>query len=138
MTLTTGRFVGALAALSLLAACGGSPSSPGGVTVMVRDGGSGGTSGATITISGGRVSPVAVTVAAGQTVTFVNNDSRSHQIASDPHPQHGSCPSIEGGLGTIAAGQTKATHILASAGTCTFHDHLDDGNAALKGSITVQ
>ena len=122
----------------MLAACGGSPSSPSSVTVIVRDGGTGGNNGATITISGGRVSPAGVTVAVGQTVTFVNNDGRTHEMASDPHPQHGSCPSIEAGVGTIAAGQTKVTHAFANAGTCGFHDHLDDGNAGLKGTITVQ
>jgi plastocyanin len=138
MNLMRARFAGSLVALGLLAACGGSPSSPSGVTVVVRDGGTTGTSGATITISGGRVSPAAVTVAVGQTVTFVNNDGRTHEMASNPHPQHGSCPSIEAGIGTIASGQTKVTHAFANAGSCGFHDHLDDGNAALKGTITVQ
>ena len=138
MNLIRGRFIASLTALGMLAACGGSPNSPSSVTVIVRDGGTGGTNGATITISGGRVSPAGVTVAVGQTVTFVNNDGRTHEMASDPHPQHGSCPSIEAGVGTIAAGQTKVTHAFANAGTCGFHDHLDDGNAGLKGTITVQ
>jgi len=138
MTLKASRFLGSFVALGLLTACGGSPSSPSGVTVIVRDGGTAGTSGATITISGGRVSPAGVTVAVGQTVTFVNSDGRTHEMASNPHPQHGSCPSIEAGIGTIAAGQTKVTHAFANAGTCGFHDHLDDSNASLKGTITVQ
>jgi plastocyanin len=138
MNLMRVRLTGSLVALGLVAACGGSPSSPGGVTIVVRDGGTNGASGATITISGGRVSPAGVTVAVGQTVTVINNDNRSHEIASNPHPQHGSCPSIEAGLGTIGTGQTKVTHTFANAGTCGFHDHLDDTNAALKGTITVQ
>ena len=131
------RFFGSLAALGLLAACG-SPNGPSSVTVIVRDGGVGGTSGATVTITGAGVSPKSVTVAIGQTVTFINNDNRPHEMASDPHPQHGSCPSMESGLGTIAAGQTKVTHNFANAGTCGYHDHLDSGNNALKGTITVQ
>jgi plastocyanin len=132
------RFVGSLVALGLLAGCGGSPNSPSSVTVIVRDGGAGGTNGATITITAAGVSAKSVTVAVGQTVTFINNDNRSHEMASDPHPQHGSCPSMESGLATIAAGQTKVTHAFANAGTCGYHDHLDDGNNALKGTITVQ
>src|SRR4249920_2100789 len=132
------RFVGSLLALGSLAACGGSPTSPSGVTVIVRDGGTGGTSGATVTITGSGVAPANVTVAVGQTVTFVNNDSRSHEMASNPHPQHGSCPSMEAGLGTIGAGQTKVTHNFANTGTCGYHDHLYDSNASLKGTITVQ
>lgn len=94
------RFVGTLTALTMLAACGGSsPSSPsggGGGTVIVRDGGASGSSGATITITAAGVSPAGVTVAVGQTVTFINNDTRPHEMASNPHPQHGTCPSIEG------------------------------------------
>ena len=129
------------AALMMIVSCGGSsPTSPGGggVTVIVRDGGSGGTTGATVTITGAGVSPSTVTVAAGQTVTFVNSDNRSHEIASDPHPQHGTCPGIEGGLGVLAPGQTRTTRIMANSGTCRFHDHLDDSNASLRGTINVQ
>ena len=129
--------IAATAAL-LIASCGGSPTSPGAVTVIVRDGGAGGTSGATVTITATGVSPSTVTVAVGQTVTFVNNDSRAHQISSDPHPQHGSCPGIEAGLGTLAAGQTRTTHVMANSGTCRYHDHLDDSNGALRGTINVQ
>lgn len=122
----------------IAAACGGGPSSPSGTTVVVRDGGTGGTSGATVTITSAGVNPSTVTVSAGQTVTFVNNDNRAHEIASDPHPQHGSCPGIEAGIGTLPPGQTRATRIMANSGTCRYHDHLDDSNAALRGTINVQ
>jgi plastocyanin len=132
------RFICALVSLSALAACGGSSTSPSSVTIIVRDGGAGGTNGATVTITAAGVSAKSVTVAVGQTVTFVNNDSRPHEMASDPHPQHGSCPSMESGLGTIAAGQTKVTHAFANAGTCGYHDHLDASNGALMGTIIVQ
>jgi plastocyanin len=139
MTPTRTFILCSIAATAALASCGGgSPTSPGGVTVIVRDGGAGGTSGATITIAGGAVSSGTVTVAVGQTVTFVNNDNRPHEIASNPHPSHGSCPSIEGGLGSLAPGQTKTTRIFANAGSCGFHDHLDDTNANLRGTINVQ
>ena len=129
-------FVGA-GLLGLLSACGGSSTAPSSVTVIVRDGGTG-PSGATITITSAGVSPSTVNITQGQAVTFVNNDNRSHEMASDPHPQHGSCPSMENGLGTIPAGQTKVTHAFANAGTCHFHDHLDDGNNSLKGTIVIQ
>ena len=140
MTQRTLGILGSITGAALLVACGGSsPNSPsGGVTVIVRDGGTGGTSGATITIANGAVGPATVTVAVGQTVTFVNNNNRGHEIASDPHPNHGSCPGIEAGLGNIASGQTKVTRVFANAGTCRFHDHLDDTNNALRGTIIVQ
>jgi plastocyanin len=133
----TGFFC-AMAALGFLASCGGSSTSPSGVTIVVRDSGSGGPSGATITLTSAGANPRSVTIAVGQTVTFVNNDSRVHEMASDPHPQHGSCPSMENGLGTIAAGQTKVTDNFGNAGTCGFHDHLDASNPGFLGTIVVQ
>jgi plastocyanin len=131
-----------VAALGILSGCGGGSSSTspggGGTAVVVKDGGTGGANGATITLSSAGVSAKSVTIAVGQTVTFVNNDNRSHEIASNPHPQHGSCPGIESALGTIAAGQTKVTHNFGNSGSCGYHDHLDDTNAAFQGTIIVQ
>ena len=141
MTQLRTRLLFSVAALGVLSACGGSSStSPGGggTAVIVKDGGTGGPNGATVTLTAGGVSPKSVTIAVGQTVTFVNNDNRSHEMASNPHPQHGSCPSMENGLGTIGAGQTKVTHNFGNSGTCGYHDHLDDTNSALQGTIVVQ
>lgn len=141
MKITHTAILGSIAAAVVLASCGGdSPTSPGagGGSGIVRDGGAGGTSGATITIAGGAISPATVTVSVGQTVTFVNNDNRAREIASNPHPAHGSCPSIEGGLGSLAPGQTKTTRAFANSGSCGFHDHLDDSNTRLRGTINVQ
>ena len=138
MALSRTALLGSIAAL-LLAACGGnSPTSPGGVTVVISDGGTGGTSGATVTISNGAVSPSTVTVSVGQTVTFVNNDNRAREIASNPHPQHGTCPGIEAGLGTLAVGQTRTTRIFGGRGSCGYHDHQDDSNPNMRGTINVQ
>ena len=129
----------AILALGLFTSCGGSSTSPGaaGVTAVVRDGGSG-ASGATITLTSAGANPRSVTVAVGQAVTVINNDSRPREIGSDPHPQHGSCPSIEAGLGTLSTGQTRTTHAFANAGTCSYHDHLDASNGAFQGTIIVQ
>ncbi|HET7698803.1 MAG TPA: hypothetical protein VFK57_24005 [Vicinamibacterales bacterium] len=135
MKLFRHALIGSAAAV-LIASCGGSPTSPGGATV--RDGGAGGTSGATVTITSAGVNPSTVTVAVGQTVTFVNNDSRAHEIASNPHPQHGTCPGIEAGLGTLAPGATRTTRIFANSGSCGYHDHLNDSNNSLRGTINVQ
>jgi plastocyanin len=140
MTYLRSRFLLSLAALVALSACGSSSTSPGGgsVAVIVKDGGSGGPSGATVTMTSNGVSPSTVTVAVGQTVTFINNDNRSREIASNPHPQHGSCPGIEAGLGILAPGQTAQTHNFGNSGTCGYHDHQDDTNVRFQGSIVVQ
>jgi plastocyanin len=128
----------AAAALVAAAACGGggSPTSPSGGGAGVGTG-SPGASGATITIANGRVTPATVTIAVGQSVTFINNDGRVHNIASDPHPAHTDCPSING-VGPINNGQTKLTNSLPAARSCGFHDHDDPDNGSLKGTIVIQ
>jgi plastocyanin len=78
-----------------------------------------------------------VTVAPGSRVTFVNSDNRPHEPASDPHPTHGSCPPIDQ-IGFIAAGQSRTSGNLNTTGTCSYHDHLNDGDARLRGTIRVQ
>ena len=129
-------------AIALLAivtfACGGGDDSPG--TNPSGGGGGGGGTGtvaATITItSAGVVSPSSVTVAPGQRVTFVNNDTRPHDMASDPHPAHTDCPEIT--VGFLQAGQSGTTQNLNRVRTCGFHDHNQDTNTSLQGTIRIQ
>ena len=123
--------------LAATLACGSSsnPNSPSGGG---GGGGNPGTSGATITISNtGIVTPSAVTINPGESVTFINNDSRDHEIASNPHPAHTDCPAINA-LGVIRAGQTRLTNALTTSRTCGFHDHNDDSNRNLQGTITIR
>ena len=124
--------VAAVLALSF-AACGSdsSPTSPGG------GGGGGATVAATITITAAGASPRDVTVPVGSRVMFVNNDTRSHNMASDPHPTHENCPPLND-VGFIAAGASKATGNLTIARTCGFHDHDLPENSGLQGTIRVQ
>ena len=130
-----------VAILITAAACGGSstsPSSVGGGSVGVGSTGSVGTVGATITIgTTSAVSPSTVTVSVGQSVTFTNNDTRSHDMESDPHPTHTDCPSIAN-VGLLQPGQSKTTFGFASAGSCGYHDHNDSASAGLKGRIVIQ
>ncbi len=125
-----------VAVLVTAAACGGSspssPSNPGPIT------GSPGPSGATITIgANGAVSPSQVQIAAGQSVTFINNDSRTHDMSSDPHPAHTDCPQMNA-AGGLSPGQTKLTNAFPAARTCGFHDHNSPDVAALTGRIVIQ
>lgn len=134
---TSGQIAAAAALAVLMLGCGSSsPTSPSGNGGGASSGP--GASGATITIAaGGSVSPNSVTIAVGQSVTFVNNDSRAHQIASNPHPAHTDCPAINA-LQSIGAGQTKLTDAFTTARSCGFHDHNEPGNAALQGTIRIQ
>jgi plastocyanin len=75
--------------------------------VIVRSTGSAGAVGAPITIgANGAVSPTQVSVAVGQSVTFTNNSTQSHDMESDPHPEHTNCPSIAN-VGLLQPGQSK-------------------------------
>jgi plastocyanin len=125
----------AAAALVALGACGGggSPSSPSSPIT-----GSPGPVGATVTIgANGSISPVQVTITAGQSVAFVNNDSRVHDMTSDPHPTHTDCPQTNA-VGLISPGQSKNTNAFTSSRTCGFHDHGNPENTALQGRIVIQ
>jgi plastocyanin len=116
--------------------CGGSSTSPS--PNPNPGGGSTGQVGATITIgSNGVVSPASVTINSGESVMFVNNHNRDHQIASDPHPNHTDCPAINA-LNTLGSGQSRATNALTTSRTCGFHDHLDDTNNNLRGNIIIR
>ena len=131
----------AVGSLIVMAACGGSPSSPSGGgsgSVVVQSTGSVGAVGATITIgANSAVSPTQVTIATGQSVTFVNNDSRSHDMESDPHPAHTACPSIAN-VGLLQPGQSKTTFGFANSGSCGYHDHNNADATSLQGRIVVQ
>jgi len=119
------------------AACGGSSASP---TSPSSGGSTGGSTdpATTITISSsGVVSPKTLTVPAGTRVTFVNNDSRAHDMESNPHPEHTDCPEINQ-VGFLQAGQSKQTGNLNTRRTCGYHDHNRDSDTNLQGSIVIQ
>lgn len=92
---------------------------------------------AVIVISPSGVSPKTVTVARGSQVQFVNNDSRSHQMNSDPHPEHTDCPELNS-VGFLSPGAKRQTGNLNTARTCRFHDHDAPENSGLQGSIVIQ
>jgi plastocyanin len=116
----------------LLAACGGSPPSPSG-------GGGGGNSATTVTITSAGVSATQLTVSPGTRILFVNNDSRSHNMTSDPHPEHNDCPEINT-VGLLQPGQSRETGNLVAIRTCGFHDHDDPPplGARWAGRITIR
>ena len=113
------------------AACGGDGGSP--TSPSVDDG----PIAATIIIdSTGTVAPKDVTVPVGSRVTFTNNHSSAHDMSSDPHPAHTLCTSLNVGL--ISPGQSRTSRNLDTARVCTYHDHINETNAALMGTIRVQ
>jgi plastocyanin len=111
-----------------LAACGGgSPSSPSpGPTI-------------TITIASAGVSAAQITISPGTRVTFMNSDTRAHNMTSDPHPEHTDCPEINT-VGLLQPGQSRETGNLNAVRTCGFHDHDNPppGGAKWTGKITIR
>jgi plastocyanin len=112
------------------AACGGS-----GSNAPPTDPGPGG-SVTIITITASGTNPQNPTVALGTRIRWVNNDTRTHEMSSDPHPEHNICPEINGGA--VPPGQQRETSNLVTARTCGYHDHLFPDTSSLKGTITIQ
>ena len=127
-----GTFVAFLTAL-VAGACGGgggsSPSAPSPPNPTPA-------ANLTVTISAAGVSPRSLQVAMGGRVTFVNNDTRAHQIMSDPNPLHNDCPAIND-VGTIAPGQTRLTATLDVRRACGYHDHMNPAENMLQGVLMV-
>ncbi|MEO7273518.1 MAG: hypothetical protein ABIX28_05205 [Vicinamibacterales bacterium] len=116
----------------LCASCGGSgggPSAPSG----------GSADGRTITITANGATPTSLTLAPGTRVLFVNNDTRTHNMTSDPHPEHDVCPEINT-VGLLAPGQSRETGNLNAVRTCGFHDHDNPPPAGSRwtGALVVR
>ena len=92
----------------------------------------------TITITAAGANPRNIQVAIGSRVLFVNQDSRPHWMASDPHPEHDDCPEFDP-VGHVAARPEhgKPSNLVV-AQTCGFHDHNSPETASLKGLVTVR
>ena len=125
----------ALAAAVAAAACGGGGSSSS--TTGPSGGCTPSSSPNTIVIQSNQVCPQTLTIAIGGQVTFINNDSRVHDMDSDPHPEHTDCPALNQ-VGFLNPGQSRISGNLTVARRCGFHDHSSPDTAALKGTITIQ
>jgi plastocyanin len=138
-----GGFVSACGLALLMAACGGSSGSndnggmtgPSPVTPPTTPPGAVNTT--TITITNNVASPKDIIVPIGSQVTFVNNDSRPHDMESNPHPEHTECPALAQ-VGFLNPGQSRQSGNLITARICGYHDHNLAEVAGLQGSITVR
>jgi plastocyanin len=122
-------FVVACGVALIIGACGGNNASP----TPTPDP----TNTLTITIANNAVSPKNIIVPRGSQVTFTNNDNRTHDMESDPHPEHTDCPALAQ-VGFLNPGQSRQSGNLNIARVCGFHDHELASVIGLQGSITVQ
>jgi len=112
----------------VLAACSGeNPPEPSPIPVPTN----------VVTITSAGVNPKAALIAPGQRVRFINNDSRPHNIGSDPHPEHGDCPEIDQ-IGFLASGQQRETGNFVTVRNCGYHDHDMPNVTALQGQIQIR
>ncbi len=88
----------------------------------------------TVTVTSAGLNPKSPTVSAGTTITFVNQDSVTHQITSKPHPVHTDLPGFDL---VIAAGSSRS-FTFTRVGSWGYHDHLSPFDSKFQGTVTVQ
>lgn len=130
-------FGGAVSLALVAMACSGNenPNTP------TPPSGGGGVGGPTVmslslSITSGGLSTPTADLAVGGTVTVTNNDSRAHDMDSDPHPAHTDCPSLN--IGPIAPGQTRTSNPQGTARACGMHDHDNPGSQSLMRTIVIR
>jgi plastocyanin len=77
-------------------------------------------------------SPQTITIKKGSSVTWVNQDSTSHIVASNPHPAHTDLPGLVSSQ--LSQGQTY-TFTFTKTGTFGYHCHL---HPTMTGTVIVE
>jgi hypothetical protein len=90
-----------------------------------------------ITITTAGVSPSNLSITLGMRVRFLNNDTVTRSMNSDPHPTHEQCQEINQ-VGLLAPGESRETNAFNTRKTCGYHDHIDPSNAKVFGTIVVR
>jgi hypothetical protein len=67
----------------------------------------------------------------------VNNDTRPHDLESDPHPLHTDCPEANA-AGFLVPGASAQTGAFMAPRTCGIHDHNDPGNPAWMSRVVIR
>jgi plastocyanin len=83
------------------------------------------------------MSPLELTISVGQRVTFVNSDTRAHDVVGGVDPSRPECPEIIQ-AGFLLPGQQRDTGVFTTARTCPYHDHTALGVPAFSGSIIIR
>lgn len=86
----------------------------------------------TVKITSSGFVPATVTIKAGDSVTWTNDDTSVHTVNSSPHPTHTDYAPLN--LNQLKAGESKSL-TFPQAGTYKYHDHL---RPSLTGSVVVQ
>jgi hypothetical protein len=133
----TWGFVAASGLALTIGACGGSSGTNGPSPATPPSTPPGAVDTLTITIANNVATPKDIIVPIGSQVTFINNDNRSHEMESNPHPEHTDCPPLAQ-VGFLSPGQSRSSGNLNTARICGYHDHNLAEVAGLQGSITIR
>jgi plastocyanin len=93
------------------------------------------TIGATVHITANGLTPADVLIEPGQRVRFINDDTRPHQVQTNPHLVHTDCPANN--IVILNPGQTADTGTFNDRKGCGYHDHLLPDTAVYYGLIRV-
>ncbi len=91
----------------------------------------------TITATDLGFDPQVVTIKAGESITWVNNSSKTIQIGSANHPDHKINPDLTGGQYVVAipAGESKTVSAGTKVGRWAYHDHLKSSQG---GTVVIE
>ncbi|SRR6266542_396028 len=92
------------------------------------------TTGASVQITDTAFVPQTVKIKQGQSVTWINTDTRLHQVAADPYPSHSKLPSLFS-QESLATNESY-TFTFDKTGTFTYHDPLNP--TTLKATVIVE
>ena len=88
---------------------------------------------ADVTITKNGFVPVTIKVKRNTQITWTNQDTDNHQVASDPHPTHTGLPDFDS-LEPLKQNDSYS-FIFENTGSFTYHDHL---NPLVKGTVVVE
>lgn len=86
---------------------------------------------ASITIESFGFSPATITIKKGTTITWINNDSVNHLVASNPHPVHTDLPGFQSQ--NLSLGESYS-FTFDKVGTFGYHCHL---HPSMRGTVIV-
>jgi plastocyanin len=124
-----------LAIALLVAACGGTASGAANTTAASPAGGGGGAT--SVSIASYTFSPQTLTVTAGTTVTWTNNDSVPHNVVSTDSASTGASTTGTFSSGNLTKGQTFS-FTFDKAGTYYYECSIHAAMAGMHGTVVVQ
>jgi plastocyanin len=89
---------------------------------------------AQVSITSDKFFPAVIDISAGQQITWTNQDSSGHWVASDPYPKDDALKTLNSG-GPLQQNESY-TYTFEKAGTYTYHDELHPQD--LQGMVRVK